>query len=76
MIKVRTFLCTTIEDMKYFLVSHLNKNPDRFLFALEHGTIIRTGITRKKICCYMRDSACRWLIVENAKIFRGHVKHS
>ena len=23
----------------------------------------------------MRDSACRWLIVENAKIFRSYVKH-
>ena len=29
----------------------------------------------KKIPCYMRDSACRWLIVENAKIFRSYVKH-
>ena len=24
-----------------------------------HGTIIRTGITCKKIPCYMRDSTCR-----------------
>ena len=23
----------------------------------------------------MRDSACSWLIVENAKIFRSHVKN-
>ena len=36
---------------------------------------MRTGITCKKIPCYMRDSACRWLIVENAKIFRSYVKH-
>ena len=41
----------------------------------KHGTIIRTGITCKKIPCYMRDSACRWFIVENTKIFRGYVKH-
>ena len=34
-----------------------------------HGTIIRTGITCKKIPCYMRDSACRWLIVEHEKYF-------
>ena len=34
-----------------------------------HGTIIRTGITCKKISCYMRDSACRWFIVKKAKIF-------
>ena len=26
----------------------------------DHGTIIRTGITCKKIPSYMRDSACRW----------------
>ena len=23
----------------------------------------------------MRDSACRWLILENAKIFQRYVKH-
>ena len=40
-----------------------------------HETIIRTGITCKKIPCYLRDSACRWLIVEYAKIFRRYVKH-
>ena len=34
-----------------------------------YGTIIRTGITCKKIPCYMRDSACRWFIVKKAKIF-------
>ena len=34
-----------------------------------HGTIIRTGITCKKIPCYMRDSTCRWFIVKKAKIF-------
>ena len=40
-----------------------------------HETIIQTGITCKKILCYMRDSAIRWLIVENAKIFRSYVQH-
>ena len=30
-------------------------------------------ITCKKIPCYMRDSACRWFIVEDAKIFRSYV---
>ena len=35
----------------------------------KHGTIIRTGITCKKIPCFMCDLACRWLIVENTKIF-------
>ena len=39
----------------------------RHLTMENHGTIIRTGITCKKIC-YMCDSVCSWLIVENAKI--------
>ena len=34
-----------------------------------HVDIIRTGITCKKIPCYMRDSACRWFIVKKRKIF-------
>ena len=40
-----------------------------------HETIIQTGISCKKIPCYMRDSAGRWLIVENAKIFWSYMKH-
>ena len=39
------------------------------------GTRIRTGITCKKIPCYMRDSACWWFIVKKAKIFLSYVKH-
>ena len=39
------------------------------LHVHEHGTIVRTGITCKKIPCYMRDSACRWFMVKKAKIF-------
>ena len=42
---------------------------------LNHITIIRTGITCEKIPCYMRDSARKWFIVQNAKIFRSYVKH-
>ena len=40
-----------------------------------HGTIIRTGTTCKKIPCYMCESAFRWCIVKNAKIFWSYVKH-
>ena len=29
-----------------------------------------TVITRKKISSYMRNPACKWLIIENAKISR------
>ena len=52
-------------DLNWFLYGHIN-----------HGTIIRTGITGKKIPCYMRDSAYRWFIVKKAKIFWSYVKHS
>ena len=38
-----------------------------------HGIIIRTGITWKKISCYMRDSACRWFIVKKPEIFQSYV---
>ena len=37
--------------------------------TLKYGIIIRTGITCKKIPCYMRDSACRWFNAKKAKIF-------
>ena len=46
-----------------------------FIFDMNHGTVIQTRITCKNIFCYMYDSACRWLFVENAKIFRSYVKH-
>ena len=48
----------------YLLVS---MRMDQYL--LNHGTIIQTEITSKKIHCYMRDTACRWFIVKKAKIF-------
>ena len=33
-----------------------------------HRTIIQTGITGKEISCCIRDSAGRWLIVEDTKM--------
>ena len=39
----------------------------------QHGTTIQTGITCKDISCYIHDSACRWFIVDNAKIFRSYL---
>ena len=39
-----------------------------------HGTRIRE-ITCKKISCSMRDSDCRWIIVENDKGFQSYAKH-
>ena len=38
-----------------------------------HGTIIRTGITCKKILCYRCDSACRWFIFEFSLVWRNVV---
>ena len=40
-----------------------------------YGTIIPAGITWNKMWCYMLYSACRWLTVENAKMFRSYIKH-
>ena len=54
------------------MLAEKERQPDdeiRSVNRISHGTIIRTGITCKKIPCYMRDSAYRWFIVKNAKIF-------
>ena len=40
-----------------------------------HGCIIQTGIIRKKISCYMRNSTCRWFIVKKTKVFWCYIKH-
>ena len=40
-----------------------------FRLLTKHGTTIRTGITCKKIPCYIRDSSCRWFFLKKAKIF-------
>ena len=34
-----------------------------------HGTIIRIGITCKKMFCYTCDSTCRWLLQKMLKYF-------
>ena len=47
---------------------------DEIIFHSHHGTIIRTGITYKKIRCYMRDSACRCFIVKKGQIFEAMLK--
>ena len=51
-------------------VAHLQKLANQ---SLLNGALV-IGITCNKISCYMRDSACRWLIIENAKIFGSYVK--
>ena len=47
----------------------ITKFTASYEYISHHGTIIPTGITCKKIPCYMGDSACRWFIVKKAKIF-------
>ena len=39
------------------------------------GNIIRTGITCKKISCYLHESAYTWFNVKKVKIFWIYVKH-
>ena len=46
--------------LRWILIEHVK---------FKHGIIIRTGITCKKIPCYMCNSAGRWFIVQKAKIF-------
>ena len=45
------------------------------LFLLLLFYVITWTYNCKKIHCYMRELACRWLIVENAKIFQSYIKH-
>ena len=61
---------------KYMISISKNVNIDKlddivneYSNTYNHKTIIRTGIACNKISCYMRDSACKWIIVENAKVF-------
>ena len=56
------------------MCTYLQSEQCHSIDLLNHGTIIWTGITYKKIPCYMRDSACRWVIVKKAKIIQGYVK--
>ena len=63
------------ESKRGVYFSRSKKSYSSIVGLLYHGNIIRTGVTCKKIRCYMRDSASRWLIVENDKIFRSYVKY-
>ena len=62
--KVDTFVTEVISNVFIWSLSLFSK----------HGTKIRTGITRKRVTCYMRYSACSWCIVKNAKIFWSYVE--
>ena len=43
---------------------------------LIHETIIWTGIIGKEIFCFMHGSACKWCIIEKAKLSWSFNKHS
>ena len=63
--------CSTQKDV-FRNFTKLQNTSGRLLLEMiehDHGTIIGTGITCKKIHCYMHDSACRWFVVIKAKIF-------
>ena len=53
----------------FLLLAPVENTDINVLCFFGHGAKIRTEITSKKIPCYMRDSACLWHIVENAKMF-------
>ena len=44
------------------------------IISRSHGIIMRKGIICEKIPWYMWDSACRWCIDENEKVFWSYVK--
>ena len=46
-----------------------------YIFFLFHETIIRTGITCKKILSCIPNSGCKWFIIKKAEIFWSYVKH-
>ena len=64
-----------LEITEYFCYFGNNTSWQHSSPVWNHRTVTRTGIRCKKIPCYMRDSACKWLMVKNVKIFRIHAKH-
>ena len=66
----------SIEHLQMLLldikISNIAFSVWKYLF--QHGTIIRTGITYKKMPCHLRDSGCRKFIVKKVKIFWSYVK--
>ena len=50
------FLCWAV-----LFFTRIKTDPCNVFTRIIHGAIMRTGITCKKIPCYMWDTACRWL---------------
>ena len=68
---LKAFIQNSLPQCKIIISKVINRtdNGKTSLTMGNNGTIIQTGIACKKISRYMRNSACRWLIVENAEIF-------
>ena len=58
-----------VQQIIIWLANNIVNKITEIITCSKHGTMIPTGITSKKIPCYMRDSACGWFIVKKAKIF-------
>ena len=85
------FILFWLKMIDFDIVRHVHREISRFCHCFlnygeiteacvrctkyRHETMIQTWITCKKISFYMRDSACRWRIVKNVKIFWIYVKH-
>ena len=65
-----------LKDRRGMQILYLVTYNQQITFMIEsnHETLIRRGITCKKIPCYLHDTACRWFFVKKAKIFWSYVK--
>ena len=50
-------------------IRHTDSKKELYFFVINKDFIHKTGITSKKIPCYMRDSACKRFFIKKAKIF-------
>ena len=68
-----SLLCTV--QINESLVNTLSIHVSTINTIIRNETIIWTGIRYTKILCYMRNSACRWCIAKNDKIFWSHLNY-
>ena len=61
---------SSLDHFIWAMVVHPVSTESTLLFLSSHGPVIRTRIKWKKIPCYMRYSAWRWLIVKKLKYFK------
>ena len=66
--RVPLFDLKQVESVTKLVKLKVSFTSDKLLDESENDTIIRTGITCKKIPYYILESACRWFIVKKTKI--------